>query len=477
MSRQVLSTWSFRRLVPPFPLFQSHRTSSSTNNIPRPLDWKPHQSTHAVSTHFNIISFNLLAPVYKRLQSLDLHTGNRKRESQNQELWRGRAQRTVQFLRDEILPDTDILGMQEFWVDPHYQSIFENDFRSRGFELRHLQRSGGKLDAVALAIKKSVFRIVDSDNVYLCTLSDRVALVLWLQHLETGRNVLVANTHLSFPHTALDKLNQIRQMKTLTSTMEEFANRHGITHAARIIIGDFNVEYTSAVCEHLRSDGYVSCFEVSMPQNSRVAPHSLIDADLAVRPRSQTRSLKFVSHRNHRAEELGVDHIFVRGEGVMVDRHSSHQDSSLQDSSHQDSSSNNSSVNEGSTTDESTTSTVTRNVIPHAASIVKASQQPKQQEQGQQPEEKKEEEAPDRLFIDHCRVLPSRVPCTEWDRHFMISDHRPVGATLIFAHAVNAEQLRQAEQEMKKTTFTVTRPASPVIQPQELTADAASPLR
>jgi endonuclease/exonuclease/phosphatase family metal-dependent hydrolase len=337
----------------------------------------------------------------------NLETGNRKRESQYQELWRARATKTLQFFREEVFPYTDILGMQEFWTDPQYRGIFDGDFQQFGYELSVLQRTGSKLDAVVIAVKKDVFEVANSLNVVLCTLSDRVALILWLRHKLTGKSFIVANTHLSFPHSALDKINQLRQMSSLTNAMDEFARSNGIEKEATcMIMGDFNVECTSRVCEHLRSLGYISCFEVSSPLNPRLTPHSMEDVPPSM-PRSvRKRVLRFVSHLNHRNEELGVDHIFVRAakDPSIVPQ----EESNI----HSPQSSQAPIVSEpnaptSSTMDPSGTETLNANQHSRNASA--------------------------RVFVDNSRVLPLKVPCTEWESNFLVSDHRPVGATLIVA--------------------------------------------
>ena len=55
-----------------------------------------------------------------------------------------------------------------------------------GYEFRYLQRTGSKTDAVAFFIKKKDFKILGSENVLLCSQSDRVGLILWLQHKLSG---------------------------------------------------------------------------------------------------------------------------------------------------------------------------------------------------------------------------------------------------------------------------------------------------
>ena len=87
---------------------------------------------------------------------------------------------------------------------------------------------------MALVVNIEMFDILGSENIHLCTLGDRVALLLWLRHKETDKHILVANTHLSFPHHAWDRMNQMQQMKKLLNGIESFAERHFIKTATRI---------------------------------------------------------------------------------------------------------------------------------------------------------------------------------------------------------------------------------------------------
>jgi hypothetical protein len=186
------------------------------------LDWGNNVDAHVIDSQFTAVTFNLLAPCYKRLDDRprSLLTGRRVRESDEVLIWTERADATLEFFDLELLPHASILALQEFWLDERYAAMFREAFDTNGYEIRTLQRTGLKTDAVALAIKRSEFTVMGCTDVTLCTLGDRVALLLWLRHIRTGRNVLVANTHLSFPHSYFDRVFQMRQMKTLTMCID-----------------------------------------------------------------------------------------------------------------------------------------------------------------------------------------------------------------------------------------------------------------
>jgi hypothetical protein len=112
------------------------------------------------------------------------------------------------------------------------------------------------------------------------------------------------------------------------------------------VVGDFNVEIDSEACALLRDRGYISAFDQTPPCN--VQPFAALNeaavaepAVVRVRHDSSASSVlsnddeseegsiggggadmqvesspplrpRWVSHRTHRQEELGVDHIFLR---------------------------------------------------------------------------------------------------------------------------------------------------------------------
>ena len=339
----------------------------------------------------------MLAPVYKRLSTVDSTTGYRKREAQTTELWKERAQRTVSFFQDELFPFADIVALQEYWLDDRYLNIFQPAFQQYQYQLFILQRSGRKLDAVALLVKQEKFEVLAAENIYLCALADRVALLLWLRHRVTNKDVLIANTHLSFPHNALEKMNQMKQIKNLTSTMDRFAKEHHLSKVTCMIVGDFNVESNSPVCDHLRLNGYHSCFEV-MPPVDTSKQHEVTQTNSFATTTSTTTSsskevtpkVSFVSHRNHQAEEVGVDHIFIRPE-TMSALH----------------------IGLPATEDQDKDGETTSQTVPEKSL--------------------KSQKMHEKLFVESCHVLPSDLCWSHWNDKFTISDHRPVGSTIVFA--------------------------------------------
>lgn len=266
------------------------------------------------------------------------------------------------------------------------------------------------MDAVALLVKRADFDILASKNVNLCSV-DRIALLLWLKHKSTGKSVVIANTHLSFPHTSLDRMFQLRQVHTLTSEMDTFEMENMIASSTRVVVGDFNVEVQSPVCNHLREKGYVNGMDVSPPaqcapprpaeesKSTAVGPlEVLLLVDAVERQKAdqdQTKVCdKWITHRTHRIEDLGVDHVFVKPE------------------------------------------------IEWAAKVAKKSSSDVASESDPVPtrEDFIGKRAVGGVFIGETSVLPRDLPCDSWPLEFKVSDHRPVKVSLILGRLVTCER-------------------------------------
>jgi mRNA deadenylase 3'-5' endonuclease subunit Ccr4 len=295
---------SFQRLI--------HTTKHITKENPQEV------------SDFNVVTFNLLAPCYKRMK-LDSTGSSKYRESEILSKWLKRASGTLEYFNKELYNKGDIIALQEFWLEDEYCSLFLKDFKKFGYELHYLQRTGSKKDSVALAINKSIFEIKGRSDVTLCLHGDRVALILWLYHKKTEQNIIVANTHLSFPHSIKDEIRQVKQVEILTNAINVYTNENNINGSSQIIAGDFNVELQSQVCCHLKSTGLFNSVEILSPDNSNITNgfnnrntgsinngNSIHNPIAIPIPSLSSNSDRFVSHRNHRFEELGVDHIFYK---------------------------------------------------------------------------------------------------------------------------------------------------------------------
>ena len=113
------------------------------------LNWKVTQngglSEMRELSKVDIVSFNLLAPCYKRMETRT-SAGRRHRESHETKVWMPRAELTLSFFRREILPNSTIVALQEFWMgNNEYKQMFIDEFERQGYYVTTLQRTGDKV--------------------------------------------------------------------------------------------------------------------------------------------------------------------------------------------------------------------------------------------------------------------------------------------------------------------------------------------
>lgn len=256
-----------------------------------------------------LATFNMLAPCYKVVKYKD-HTF---KESEDSSLWQLRADNCLSFLEKELLGKANIIGLQELWLNDKYLKQFRSVFAKHNYKMYIHQRNDH--DAAAILVDKK-FEVCSVEYVTLCNFSHRVALFARLKHIDSGYECLFANTHLTFPHSPVHRRTQLVQIRTLTGIMERFVFDNKLQHLPQFIVGDFNVEWSSLVFEHLNSLGYMSCIDMSPPKMLNSASTSLSNTpnnSVVVKTnKDQSRHTTFVSHNSHRGEELGVDHIFFR---------------------------------------------------------------------------------------------------------------------------------------------------------------------
>lgn len=117
----------------------THSILPHCSNLYNSLDWNLQKGSHHSLSEFGVVSFNLLAPCYKRLPYKNPLTGGRYRESNDCALWKKRVEGTLEFFTKELFPVASILALQEFWLDDEYCNMFEAIFQQYGYKLFALQ--------------------------------------------------------------------------------------------------------------------------------------------------------------------------------------------------------------------------------------------------------------------------------------------------------------------------------------------------
>jgi exonuclease III len=259
-----------------------------------------------------LTTFNLLAPCYKRVDEGALRAstpqtipsdrgllgalqealaGGRQRESDYDPMWRARAKDTLDFVCSS-LSQSDIICFQEYWFEESYQALFR-DRLEKDYSFHTYQRTGRKADGIAVLLRRgSSLEVVAQSGHALGSVGDRVALMLHLKQKSSSgeeRSIVLANTHLTFPHNTFDRQNQQQQIDDLTKAIDTFVDSELLpSDTPRIVVGDFNVEEADPVCAHLRDVGYRSAFSTLHSKNRHI-----------------------VTHFTHRGEELMVSHLYT----------------------------------------------------------------------------------------------------------------------------------------------------------------------
>jgi len=132
------------------------------------------------STYLRLLSWNLLAPPYKR---------NKKPE----EDWRNRVRAQIQLVS---LSDVDVIGLQEFWVkNKEYMSLWRKFASIKGYSMFVSPRTGNKADGCCMLVR---LREASLETFSYDDWGDRVAQVV--RGNFGDKKVVLIQTHLTHPH-------------------------------------------------------------------------------------------------------------------------------------------------------------------------------------------------------------------------------------------------------------------------------------
>lgn len=318
------------------PPFRTHRYAAAQRSpctqfavlSPPCLHCRPNPATYFECTHYSsrlfprllapmgqhpadlvVLTYNILCPVYKRLGAE--HAGLR-RESESPALWRRRIANVIAEIRD-CRPVPDIICLQEFWFAPECAQLFRDAFSST-YSFALAKRPGKEDGLATLVRKRSPAFAPDESGIVtphhvrdfsLLPASDRVGLLVALRLASPTlgpksvpqpfgtppRELVVVNTHLTFPHgKILDRL-RLEQARTISRTVEQFVTASCESPAGCdvLVMGDFNGEPKGRVCGHMRHAGYTSC--LAEVWGCKASP---------------------ATHRNHLGQSVFVDHVFMR---------------------------------------------------------------------------------------------------------------------------------------------------------------------
>ncbi|KNC52952.1 uncharacterized protein AMSG_09121 [Thecamonas trahens ATCC 50062] len=244
-----------------------------------------------------IMTFNMLAPCYKRVSSAAVPGG---RESGGS-AWRARMEGQLEYIGEELDAVDEaayaVVCLQEVWLEsPEAMEMVEGFAAERGLVTHAWKRPRKKKDGVAILVDgRLAIDVADA----LCfkdhgnRVVGAVAVTLPLPTLVT---VVVANVHLTYPHHAGDLRMREAQAKASLAWLDQ-------TFGAEVPVvwcGDFNGEATQdAVVSTIVDAGFLSAYHAIHGSGESAG------TDLA--------RLDFVSHHTHAGTDVGVDYIWTRG--------------------------------------------------------------------------------------------------------------------------------------------------------------------
>ncbi|CAJ1970589.1 unnamed protein product [Sphenostylis stenocarpa] len=240
-------------------------------------------------------TFNILAPIYKRLN----HEDQSCRESDYKACWLARNQRILDWL---LYERSSIICLQEFWIgNEELVNLYDKRLGDTGYINFKLGRTNNRGDGLLIAVQKEYFRVVNYKELHFNDCGDRVAQLLHValafpfsqcQNSDVRHEILIVNTHLLFPHDSTLCLVRLHQVYKILQYIESYQKEHQLKPLPIMLCGDWNGSKRGHVYKFLRSQGFVSSYD---------AAHHYTDDD----------AHKWVSHLNHRGNICAVDFIWL----------------------------------------------------------------------------------------------------------------------------------------------------------------------
>ncbi|KAJ6404455.1 hypothetical protein OIU84_012611 [Salix udensis] len=201
-------------------------------------------------------TFNILAPIYKRLDQKNQSV----RESNFRSVWLSRNQKILNWLLHER---SSIICLQEFWVgNEELVHMYRQRLGDAGYMTFQLARTNNRGDGLLTAVHKDYYTILNCQELLFHDCGDRVA--------------------------------QLHQVYKILQYVEQYQRENKLNLMPILLCGDWNGSKSGHVYKFLRSQGFVSSYDIA---------HEYTD--------SYADAHRWVSHRNHRGNICGVDFIWL----------------------------------------------------------------------------------------------------------------------------------------------------------------------
>ncbi|XP_043694590.1 uncharacterized calcium-binding protein At1g02270-like isoform X2 [Telopea speciosissima] len=242
-------------------------------------------------------TFNILAPIYKRLNGVSCES--ELRESEFREYWLNRNECILESL---LHRKSSIICIQEFWVgNEELVGMYEWRLSDAGYATYKLARTNNRGDGLLIAVHQKDFQVRNYRELLFNDFGDRVAQLLHVELImnftqnktvNIEKEALVVNTHLLFPHDSSLCFTRLQQVYKILQYIESYCDEYHLQHVPIILCGDWNGSKRGHVYKFLRSQGFVSSYDIA---------HHYTDED----------AQKWISHRNHRGNICGVDFVWL----------------------------------------------------------------------------------------------------------------------------------------------------------------------
>ncbi|KAJ1390359.1 Endonuclease/exonuclease/phosphatase [Sesbania bispinosa] len=211
-------------------------------------------------------TFNILAPIYKRLDPRNQGL----RESGFRSFWFPRNEKILDCL---LAKSSSIMCLQEFWVgNEELVHMYEERLGDAGYHLFKLARTNNRGDGLLTAIHKEYFSVVNYRELLFNDCGDRVAQLLHVQSLAPflqnqksnfHQEFLIVNTHLLFPHDSSLSIVRLHQVYQILQYVELYQRENRLKLMPIILCGDWNGSKRGHVYKFLRSQGFVSSYDIA----------------------------------------------------------------------------------------------------------------------------------------------------------------------------------------------------------------------
>ncbi|XP_040873204.1 uncharacterized calcium-binding protein At1g02270 isoform X1 [Glycine max] len=280
-------------------------------------------------------TFNILAPIYKRIDPQNQGL----RESDFRSFWLDRNNRILDCL---LYESSSIMCLQEFWVgNEELVNMYEEKLGDAGYHLFKLPRTNNRGDGLLTAIRKECLRVMDYKELLFNDCGDRVAQLLHVQSVTpllqnpkgcVPQEFLIVNTHLLFPHDSSLCVVRLNQVYQILQYVELYQRENRLKPMPIILCGDWNGSKRGHVYKFLRSQGFVSSYDIANRYSDSYADAHKVNISLyrivicfpgiksivlvvffffARTFNIFPLILQWVSHRNHRGNICGVDFIWL----------------------------------------------------------------------------------------------------------------------------------------------------------------------